>query len=115
MATATLVLGTNWMPIFGWIRDALGLHKDIIDSKKAKLEVHKLEDEKRERDILTRATFEDIERYDPKIQLLKKQIKNVHVARPINKVGIMKLLILLGFLFLSVYLLIWGLIKVLVN
>src|ERR1044071_2852649 len=74
MAAATLILRTNQMPIFGWIRDALGLHKDIIDSKKSKLEVDKLEDEKLERQILTRATMEDIEKYDPKVRKLKSKI-----------------------------------------
>ena len=26
------------MPIFGWVRDALGIRKDYVDTKKAQLE-----------------------------------------------------------------------------
>ena len=54
------------MPIFGWIRDALGIGKDVIDAKKSNLDVERLQAEKREREILTRPTLEDVKRYDPK-------------------------------------------------
>lgn len=35
------------MPFKTWIRDALGIRKDVVDIKKAKLETKKLEDEER--------------------------------------------------------------------
>jgi hypothetical protein len=58
---------------FGWIRDLLSIRKDIIDTKKSKLEVRKLEAEERERNLITRATFEDVKRYDPKVRQLFKR------------------------------------------
>lgn len=79
------------MPIFGWIRDALGLHKDIIDSKKSVLEVEKLKDEKRERETITRATIDDVRKYDHKVQLLESKIElekkklKLGAKRPPNK------------------------------
>lgn len=53
-------------PFFGWIRDLLGIRKDIIDTKKSRLEVKKLQDEELDRNLITRATIADIEKYDPK-------------------------------------------------
>lgn len=62
------------MPIFGWIRDALGVHKDHIDKKKAQLDVKKLENEEREQSRLVKpATMADIEKYDPKYKKLKDE------------------------------------------
>lgn len=62
---------------FGWIRDFLGIRKDLVDTKKSKLEVDKLEDEKRGRDLITRATLEDVKKYDPKYKAIKRiVIKN---------------------------------------
>lgn len=58
-------------PFFGWIRDLLGIRKDIIDAKKSKLEIQKLQDEELSRNLITRATLADIEKYDPKIGIIK--------------------------------------------
>jgi hypothetical protein len=58
-------------PFFGWIRDLLGIRKDIIDTKKSKLEIQKLQDEELSRNLITRATIADIEKYDPKIGIIK--------------------------------------------
>jgi len=58
-------------PVFGWIRDLLGIRKDIIDTKKSKLEVRKLQDEELDRNLITRATLADIEKYDPKYGKIK--------------------------------------------
>jgi hypothetical protein len=62
------------MPFTTWIRDLFGIRKDVIDTKKAKLEITRLEAEERERDFLIRASRADIEKYDPKTQLLLKKI-----------------------------------------
>jgi hypothetical protein len=58
-------------PFFGWLRDLLGIHKDIIDTKKSKLEIQKLQDEELARNLITRATIADIEKYDPKYARIK--------------------------------------------
>jgi len=59
------------MPIIGWIRDLFGIQKDMYETKKTRLEIKKLEleDEKKER-LITLATPEQVERYDPKAQRL---------------------------------------------
>lgn len=54
------------MPISTWIRDIFGIRKDLIDTKKSKLEVKKLEEEDRARNLITPATMDDIKKYDPK-------------------------------------------------
>lgn len=58
-------------PVFGWIRGLLGIRKDIIDTRKSKLEVQKLQDEELDRNLITRATIADIEKYDPKYGRIK--------------------------------------------
>lgn len=58
-------------PFFGWLRDLLGIRKDIIDTKKSRLEVQKLQDEELARNLITRATIADIEKYDPKYSRIK--------------------------------------------
>ena len=63
------------MPFTTWIRDALGIRKDVVDIKKAKLETEKLEAEKRERDLITPATLDDVKKYDPKTQALLKAVR----------------------------------------
>jgi|SRR6266852_5884659 len=62
------------MPISTWIRDLFGIRKDVVDTKKAKLEVEKLTNEKRERDLITRCDLQDIEKYDPKHRSLIERI-----------------------------------------
>lgn len=64
-----------------WIRNLLGIRKDVIDTNKAKidtlkaeLEVDKLEDEASERNLITRATLDDVKKYDPKTESLLKKI-----------------------------------------
>jgi len=66
------------MPIFGWIRDALGVRKDHIETKKVKLETNKLENEERERDRRIKlASMDDIEKYDPIYRTLRdRDLKN---------------------------------------
>jgi hypothetical protein len=59
------------MPITTWIRDLLGIPREVIDLKKSKLELEKLEDEKRQRTI-TIATLKDIKEYDPRVEAIKQ-------------------------------------------
>ncbi len=61
-------------PVIDMIRGLLGIRKDLIDTKKSKLEVQKLQDEERSRNLITRASMEDIEKYDPKVKTLKRKI-----------------------------------------
>lgn len=58
------------MPISTWIRDLFGIRKDVIDTKKAKLEITKLQAEERERDLITPATLDDVKEYDLKVKTL---------------------------------------------
>lgn len=62
------------MPISGWIRDALGISKDVVDTKKMRLEIKKLEDEERTT-LITPATLDDVKKYDPKRQALLKRLE----------------------------------------
>lgn len=63
------------MPFTTWIRDLFGIRKDVIDTKKAKLEIEKLEEEKRARNLITPATLDDVKRYDPKYRMIKRKMK----------------------------------------
>jgi hypothetical protein len=62
------------MPFTTWIRDILGIRKDVVDTKRTKLEIERLEVEKRERDLITPATLDDVRKYDPNIQKLQLKI-----------------------------------------
>jgi hypothetical protein len=62
------------MPIFGWIRDLLGIHKDVYETKKTRLEIEKIEDEKR-RKIIFPATFDDIKKYDPTYRAIHARVR----------------------------------------
>jgi len=62
------------MPIFGWIRDALGIHKDNVEIDKAEREIKKLEDEEVARHLITPATMENIREYDPKWDAIERHI-----------------------------------------
>ena len=60
------------MPISTWIRDLFGIRKDAVDTKKAKLEITKLEAEERERNLITPASLNDIKEYDPKYRRIRE-------------------------------------------
>ena|SRR5258706_8382995 len=63
------------MPFTTWIRDLFGIRKDVIDAKKAKLEITKLEDEEGERrGLIELATLDDVKKYDPKTRSLIEKI-----------------------------------------
>src|SRR5882762_4255988 len=67
------------MPFTTWIRDLFGIRKDVIDIKKAKLEITKLEDEEDERrGLIELATLEDVKKYDPKVRYLGYLIESGH-------------------------------------
>jgi hypothetical protein len=62
------------MPIIGWIRDLFGIQKDMYETKKTRLEIEKIEDEKREK-LITPATIEDVKEYDQKFRRLRDIIR----------------------------------------
>lgn len=57
------------MPLTSWIRDLFGIQKDMYDTKKTRLAVEKIEDEKRAK-LITPATIEEVKKYDPKLSWL---------------------------------------------
>jgi hypothetical protein len=71
-----------WLPTWlsnllgtGWLRGLLGIRKDLVDTKKAKLEVKKLQHEERTRNsLITPATFDDVKKYDPKLAAIIREI-----------------------------------------
>jgi hypothetical protein len=63
------------MPFTTWIRDPLGIHKDVIDIKKSKLETERLEDEKRARNLITPATMDDVEKYDNMYARIRRELE----------------------------------------
>jgi hypothetical protein len=62
------------MPISTWIRDLFGIRKDAVDTKKAKLEITKLEAEERQRELITPASLNDVKKYDPKYEELIRRM-----------------------------------------
>ena len=69
-----------------WIRDLFGIRKDIVDTKKTKLETEKLEKELEEKESpIQKPTFEQIEKYDLKTAQIKKMIEDTQeVAIPMK-------------------------------
>jgi hypothetical protein len=63
------------MPIFGWIRDLFGIQKDMYDTKRTRLEIKKLEEEKeKQAQLISLATLDDVKIYDLKYKALKAAI-----------------------------------------
>lgn len=63
------------MPVTTWIRDALGIPKDVLEIKKLRIEIAQLVEERdRVKRVLVLANRDDIEKYDPKTQRLLKEI-----------------------------------------
>jgi hypothetical protein len=69
------------MPIPTWIRDFLGIRKDFVETKKALLEIARLQDEERERELITKASMADIEKYDANTRFLLMAIAGSYVGR----------------------------------
>ena len=63
------------MPFTTWIRDLFGIRKDYVDTEKAVLEIEKLEAEKRERDLITPATLDDVKAFDPKLKQILEEVR----------------------------------------
>ena len=59
---------------FNWIRDILGIRKDIIEVRKTQAELRKLNDEEIARHLLNTATLEDILKYDVNTKKLIEEI-----------------------------------------
>lgn len=77
------------MLILELIRSLLGLfgiRKDLIDTKKSKLEVQKLTDEELARNLITRPTLADIAKYDTKFLRLEKKILREELREEIEEV-----------------------------
>lgn len=72
-----------WLPTWltnllgaGWLRGLLGIRKDLVDTKKAKLEVKKLQHEEKARNSpIALATFEDVKKYDPKYEEIERRVR----------------------------------------
>jgi hypothetical protein len=74
--------------MLSWIRNLLGIRKDVIDTNKAKietlkaeLEVDKLEDEASQRNLITRATMDDVKKYDPRFLELLDEVQKQNTGR----------------------------------
>ena len=78
------------MPVTTWIRDILGIRKDVIDAKKAKLEVTRLQDEEdARRGLIDLATLNEIKKYDPKVKKLERRIElDDGLSRPHHLLGV---------------------------
>ena len=64
------------MSIIGWVRDFFGIQNDMYKAKKTRLEIEKLEKEGLGgggRIHITPATMEDIYRYDPKVEMVRRK------------------------------------------
>jgi tetratricopeptide (TPR) repeat protein len=69
------------------VKEATGIRKDLVDTKKAKLEIEKLEKEA-DPPLVRPATFQDVKDYDPKYQHIKRRTRYVVLgARNVNVTG----------------------------
>lgn len=59
-----------------FLRNASGVRKDLVDVKKTKLDIKRLEKEL-DPPLIQPATLEDVKNYDPKYQQLLQHIKSV--------------------------------------
>ncbi|HEX7316211.1 MAG TPA: hypothetical protein VF297_20060 [Pyrinomonadaceae bacterium] len=80
------------MNFIGWIRDLFGIQKDMYETKKTRLEIEKIEEEKREKLIIL-ATLDDVKKYDPKIRQIESQLD------PLGRTILLPFLLLLIFQF----------------
>lgn len=64
------------MSVFRWVRDILGIGKDRVEKKKARLEIERLKKEAGEKDrIVESAMFGDVKKYDPKTKKIIDKIE----------------------------------------
>jgi len=73
----------------GSVKHITGVKKDLIDTKKVKLEIDKLQDEAEKRDsLVVPATFEDVKEYDPKYNEIRTNIllqENLLLRETVNR------------------------------
>jgi len=94
------------MPFTTWIRDLFGIRKDVVDTKKAKLEITKLEDEEDERrGLIDLASLDDVKKYDPKVRKLHELIREAKSPMIGNFLAVLAILVLL--VLLSVLVVSW--------
>ena len=99
----------------GSVKNVTAVRKDLVDTKKANLEIHKLEDEAEKRDSLViPATFEDVKNFDPKFKEINQKALTVTLDKQENKIVIytniltlvltilIELIQVLGIIFLSI-------------
>jgi hypothetical protein len=60
---------------FTWLRNLLGIRKDLIDTDKSKLEVQKLKDEELSRKLITPATLDDVKKYDANYRKIRRKVE----------------------------------------
>lgn len=66
-------------------KNASGVRKDLVDTKKAKLEINKLEEEAKEKakgkeSLITPASFDDVKTYDPKYKQITDNALLLEIA-----------------------------------
>jgi len=84
------------MSIVSFIRNPLGIRKDYIETKKAKLEVKKLEEESRS---IEKADLEDVKKYDPKVQKLVRKIEEfAEISKSVNTIRLLVPIAILAFI-----------------
>ena len=90
----------------GSIKNVTGIRKDLTDTKKAKLEIKKLEKEA-DPPLVQPATFQDVKEYDPNYQALEKRIrdeqKQIRYYRKFPFMTIWQIIILLIILLLLLF------------
>lgn len=86
------------IPLIDWIRGLFGIRKDIVDSKKSQLEIQKLKDEELSRNLITRASLDDVKKYDPKYQQITINTKKLKKKNSFNKRSEGCLIIMMKFL-----------------
>lgn len=94
-----------------------GVRKDFVDTKKAKLEINKLEDEAEKREsLITPATLEDVKNYDPKYKQIRTNIYKDHIERADRKLmEAMKGIFLVVFIIAEIYIHVTAFIQLIVE
>jgi hypothetical protein len=87
--------------IFGFIRDVLGIRKDLAETEKIKLENAALRAQQEERSrLIHQATLDEVKEFDPKvIHLMAKIMRTMPSWRPFP---ILLVLLVLGLLFIFI-------------
>jgi hypothetical protein len=99
----------------GSIKNVTGVRKDLVDTKKAKLEIDKLEDEAEKRDsLITPATFEDVKNYDPKYKQINEKLFAIdQIERKLLEAT--KVIVLVLFIIGEIYIHLFALIRLIIH